>query len=114
MTVKIETSDPRTERITEQLQNRCSNVSEEFMEQILLDSLSGIYDGPKVTNLINTNFKRVNSEQLNSFCDEMVSSAADGKTLDVIYPVFATVFRETQKVQQEQKQVLCLGWNIIR
>lgn len=43
----------------------------------------------------------------------MISYAADGKELDVIYPVFATVFRETQKVQQVQMQVLCLGWNII-
>lgn len=28
-----------------------------------------------------------------AFYDEMIRYAADGKALDVIYPVFATVFR---------------------
>lgn len=49
MTGKIQTSDPGRVRRTEQLQNRRSNVSEELMEQTLLDSLPVAYDGFKVT-----------------------------------------------------------------
>lgn len=37
-----------------------------------------------------------------AFYDEIINYAADGKALDAIYPVFATVFRETQNVQQGQ------------
>lgn len=49
-----------------------------------------------------------------AFYDEMISYAADGKALDVIYPFLATVFRETQRLQQGQIKVLRLGLNIIR
>lgn len=71
VTGKTETPDPGRERGPEQLQNGHHNVSEELMEQkesSWIPYLRHMMDSRWLaTNLINTNFKRENSEPLNSF-----------------------------------------------
>ena len=65
------------------------------MEQILLDSLSKAYDGLEMTgnNLHGFPKGKLCLSNLIAFYDETISYAADGKAVDVIYPIFTIVFR---------------------